>query len=142
MKTFIATALAILIGSFVLADEMKLPDLAKAFPDEMLFTQTKISTIETYGYLTDRSFSDLKLALQDYLGEGWVEVKQAPGVDKAVNQQIEDQDATLVGNLLFSHPVFPDIHVGFTMMEMNISGKKYLANITVIRKNTEHGKGL
>jgi|GEM_PF-1791016 len=129
------------VNTNLLAAEKKLPDLAKVFPDEVLFTQTKIGTIETYGYMTDRSFSDLKSILQLYLGNGWIEEKQDAQdtvFEKAANKQMKDQGMIFVGNLLFSNSAYPDINIGFTMVEMNMSGKKYLANITVLRRDAEH----
>lgn len=129
--------LVVLISATVLADEKSLPDFSKTFPDETLFTQSTNGTFETYGYLTDRSFSDLKSVLQLYLGEGWIEVKQDPDDEKGADKQMEYPGTTLVGSLIYYSPEL-HVNVGFTMMAINGYGKKYLANITVAQMKAEH----
>ena len=116
-----------------------LPDFTKAFPQDKLFQQTKISGIETYGYATNLSFAELKKQFIKFLGEGWSEEVTDPEVKKATDEAMKQQGMTLEGNVLFTNPDFPKVQIGLTQMKMELEGKKFLANITVLAKQAEQG---
>jgi hypothetical protein len=47
------------------------------------------------------------------------------------------QGMAMEGNTLFSNPEFPGTQIGLTQMKMELAGKKFMANITVIRNKAE-----
>lgn len=141
MKILRSLLLALFIGLTISTAEevMPLPDLSKAFPTEKLFTQTKLAGIEVYAYATNHDFATLKKELQVFLGEGWTEVKVNPVIEKVTNETIKAQGVEMEGNTLFSHPEYPHTQIGLTQMKMDLVGKKFIANITVVRNKAEQG---
>jgi hypothetical protein len=139
MKTLHAFLSASLIGISTLfaEDGRSLPDLSKAFPSEKLFNQTKLEGIETYAYATDFDFADLKKKFIEFLGKGWTEAKVDPEIEKSTNEAMKAQGMAMEGNTLFSNPEFPGTQIGLTQMKMELEGKKFMANITVIRNKAE-----
>jgi len=143
MKTLHSFLLTLLIGLSTLAAEetISFPDLSKAFPTEKLFTQTKLEKIETYAYATNFDFTLLKKKFREFLGKGWTEVKVDPEIEKSTNEAMKAQGMTMEGNTLFFNPEFPGTQIGLTQMKMELEGKKFMANITVIRNKAESGSG-
>jgi len=115
------------------AEEVKtLPDFAKAFPQEKLLLQSKVAGIETYGYATNLPFKDIKKLFIEFLGNGWVEPETNPEVEEATSEMIEQQGMTLEGNVLFSNSAYAEVQIGLTQMKMDLDGKQFLVNITVL----------
>ncbi len=139
MKTLLAYFCASLIGISTLSaeDRNSIPDLAKAFPTEKLFNQTKMEGIETYAYATNLGFADLKKKFIEFLGKSWSEAKVDPEMEKAANAAMKAQGMAMEGNTLFTNTEFPGIQIGLTQMKLELEGKKFMANITVMRDKAE-----
>ena len=104
-----------------------LPDLAKAFPGEKLFSQTKLEGTESYGYATDLPFEELKKMLTAFLGNGWKETE----MDASVFKEVARQNDALLGNANFTNPAFPGVQIGLTQIKQELEGKKSAAVIAV-----------
>ena len=143
MKPLLSLLLiSFLSSSLLCAGEPKeLPDFSKAFPTEKLFNQTKLGRIESYGYATDLAFGDLKKKFREYLGKGWSEAEVDHEIEQSTNEAMKQQGMTMEGNTLFTNPAFPGVQIGLTQVKMALEGKKFLANITVIRNKAEDGAG-
>lgn len=130
----ILTLIIAFSASLYAEDSKDLPDFTKAFPQEKLFQQTKISKIETYVYATNVPFVDLKEQFTKFLGKGWMLPEVDPETKKATNEAMKKQGMTFEGNVLFSHQDYPGIKVALTQMKMELEGKKFIVNITVLGK--------
>ena len=115
------------------ANAAAIPDLSKAFPGEKIFSQSKLQGIETYSYLTNASFAELKKQFQAYLGAEWKEVTIDTEVAKQADEIVADSGFNMEGNTLFENAKHPGVQIGLTQMPMELEGKKYLANITLLR---------
>jgi hypothetical protein len=104
-----------------------LPDLAKAFPGEKLFSQTKLMGTESYGFATDLPFEELKKRLAAFLGGGWQETE----MDPAVLKEAARRNDALLGNANFTNPAFPGVQVGLTQIKQEMEGRKSAAVIAV-----------
>jgi hypothetical protein len=120
------------ISTLFAEDTGRFPDLSKVFPNEDLFMQTKMNGIETYAYATDVEFDKLKRKFSDYLGKKWTEMKYDPEILQSTHEVMKAENMVIEGNSIFTNPDYPGIYVGLTQMKMEVEGKKYMVNITVI----------
>lgn len=136
MKPLFSLFFASVLSSSLLfsAESKAYPDLSKAFPTEQLFNQTKLEGIETYSYLTNREFAELKEGFSKYLGKGW---EVDPEMEKFTKEAIEKKGIAMEGTSLFSNPKFPGVQIGLTQVKMELGNKKFVTSVTVIRDKVE-----
>lgn len=114
-----------------------IPDLAKAFPGEDVFSKTQLDDLETYSYLTNATLAEHKQKLLNYLGKGWKEDTTAKDLLKDRKDLDQLEDGTPIGTTLYVNPAFPEISIGISQVKMDLSGKKYLTSIVLIRNKSE-----
>ena len=120
------------------APEARLPTWTNAIPDSTLLTQTKLPTLETYGFVTDLTSEKAKAAFVKYLGAGWEEQTLDAETQKRIREWMSGNgmEQTFTGNGTFTNKAFPNVTVGISGAKMDMPQMKFMVIVTVIRSKS------
>ena len=134
MKTLlliVAALMSNLCCSLAGDEEIKLPDLAKAFPEQKVMQNMEIAGSKTCLYATDLEFAELQKMLQKFLGEGWAEEKLEGAAREVMEEAFKAQGMKVMGVASYTNPDFPEKMLMLTQLEMPVEGKKSMAQIVL-----------